>query len=187
MPVGDDLPVTRSSFDVGALTAGITELRLTAETVRTAGIGLRCPDLSLFTTTERLWLFSARVESLVRNLLAGDQHRARLITHGSPHIAELGSERSQMVVALDLPVISTYSPTPGHPLAARLDELRLAADMIVSIAQSLGKAAVDEMGMPILEVGALTDLVLDLHRDMAALVGCDPDQVVSQPADWDKL
>lgn len=58
--MGEDLPVTRSWFDIPALTAGITELRVAAETVRTAGIGLRCPDLSLFAITEQLWLFSAR-------------------------------------------------------------------------------------------------------------------------------
>ncbi|GLE59017.1 hypothetical protein NJBCHELONAE_43280 [Mycobacteroides chelonae] len=179
--------MTKTSYDVAALTAGITELRVAAETVRTAGIGLRCPDLSLFGIAEQLWLFSARIESLVRNLLAGDQHRARLITNGSPRIAALGAERAEMVVALDLPVISSYSPTPGHPLAARLDELRLAADMIVSIARSLGNAAVDDMGIPLLGVGSLTDLVLDLHRDMVTLNDCDPDQVVAQPADWDKL
>lgn len=183
----DDLPVTRSSFDIAALTAGITELRVAAETVRTAGIGLRCPDLSLFAITEQLWLFSARVESLVRNLRAGDQHNAQLITHGSPRITELGSEHAETLVALDLPVISSYSPTPGHPLAARLGELRLAADMIVSIARSLGNAAADDMGTPFLGVGTLTDLVLDLHRDMVTLTACDPDQVVAQPADWDKL
>lgn len=50
--------MTGSSFDIAALTAGITELRVAAETVRTAGIGLRCPDLSLFAITEQLWLFS---------------------------------------------------------------------------------------------------------------------------------
>lgn len=110
-----------------------------------------------------------------------------MISHGSPRITELGSEHAETLVALVLPVISSYSPTPGHPLAARLGELRLAADMIGSIARSLGNAAVDDMGLPMLDVGRLTDLVLDLHRDIAALLDCDPDQVVAQPADWEKL
>ncbi|SLE83408.1 Uncharacterised protein [Mycobacteroides abscessus subsp. massiliense] len=185
--MGDDLPVARSSFDIAALTAGITELRVAAKTVRTAGIGLRCPGLSLFSTTERLWLFSARVESLVRNVLAVDQHHARLISFDIGVGSDRNTDGAETLVALHLPVISSYSPTPGHPLAARLGELRLAADMIVSIARSLGNAAVDDEGRPLLDVGGLTDLVLDLRRDMAALLDCDPDQVVAQPADWDKL
>lgn len=182
---GDDLPVTTSVFDIAALVAGITDLRVAAETVRTAGIGLRCPGLSLFSTTERLWLFSARVESLVRNLLTVDRHNALLLGSGSHVGAERSAEGAETLVRWDLPVISSYSPVPGHPLAARLGELRLAADMIVSIAHSLGNAAIDDMGLPMLDVGGLTDLVLDLHRDISALLDCDPGEVVARPVDWD--
>ncbi|WP_131829365.1 hypothetical protein [Mycobacteroides abscessus] len=186
--VREDSPVSRASFDVGALAGGITELRQAAETVRTAGLGLRCPGLSLFAITERLWVFSARVESLVRNLVAGEQYRVQLLAFGRPQRAWASADGQEMLVPLDLPVTSSYAPTPGHPLSARLDELGLAADMIVAIGETLGKAAtVDELGIPLLNIGELVDLVLDLRRDIDTLSRCDPGEVVAEPAGWDNL
>ncbi|MDM2402111.1 hypothetical protein PP613_23540 [Mycobacteroides abscessus] len=186
--VREDSPVSRASFDVGALAGGITELRQAAETVRTAGLGLRCPGLSLFAITERLWVFSARLESLVRNLVAGEQYRAQLLTFGRLQRACASTDGQERLVAVELPVTSSYTPTPGHPLSARLDELGLAADMIAAIGERVGKAAtVDELGIPLLDIGELNDLVLDLRRDIATLSRCDPREVVPQPAGWDNL
>jgi hypothetical protein len=186
--VREDSAVGRASFDVAALTGGITELRQAAETVRTAGLGLHCPGLSLFAITERLWVFSARVESLVRGLVAGEQHRAQMVTVGRAQPSCPSADGQEMLVPFDLPVIASYTPTAGNPLSNRLDELGLAADMIVAIAESLAKAATaDELGIPLLDIGELVDLVLDLRRDIATLSRCDPGEVVAQPAGWDNL
>lgn len=184
--VGEDLPVSRASFDVDALAAVVTELRTSAETVRTAMLGLRCPGLSLFAVTEQLWVFSARVESLVRNLLADSRHRAQLMTLERPRPGSASTDGAEMLVALYLPVIASYIPAPGHPLHTRVDELRLAADMISSTAARLAAAAVvDGAGVPLFNIGQLTDLVGDLHRDITTLSQCDPGETVAHPAGWD--
>lgn len=189
LAVGHYLPVSAMHIDTEGLRAAIAGLRRAAETVRSAGAGLRPAGTSLGEITEQLWLFSARVESLLRQVLVSNHHQSRLITDSRPAGIDLARASVEMLVPVDIPHVDSYSPAPGHPLAARLLELALAVEILAATSTVLRGAAIggEQGNAALLPVAVLDGLALKLRRDIATLGAADPGAAGCRKGDWDKL